>query len=120
MRHYTTTISADSDPADVYYPVLPNSAPDQLPIALMLQGLLVDKAEYSSYAEKVASYGFVVVVPNNQRSVTTPNGETITGLVPDQQQVNDVLAQMKLEDADAASPIFKIVDTDKLALVNVR
>jgi hypothetical protein len=31
--------------------------------------------------------------------------------------VNDVLAQMKLENADATSPIFEIVDTEKLGLL---
>ncbi len=31
--------------------------------------------------------------------------------------MNDVLAQMKLEDADATSPIFEIVDTEKLGLL---
>jgi predicted dienelactone hydrolase len=66
VRHYTTTIAADCAPADVYYPVVPNSTAAQLPIALMLQGALVDKADYSNYVEKVASYGFVVVVPNNE------------------------------------------------------
>ncbi|RUT04416.1 hypothetical protein DSM106972_046440 [Dulcicalothrix desertica PCC 7102] len=116
VKRYTTTIAADGDLADVYYPVLPNATPDQLPIALMLQGALVDKAEYSNYAEKVASYGFVVVVPNNERTLTI-NGQSITGFLADQQQVSDVLAQMKLEDANATSPIFEIIDTDKLGLL---
>lgn len=47
----------------------------------MLQGVLVDKADYSNYAETVASYGFVVVVPNNQRTATSPDGQTITALL---------------------------------------
>lgn len=117
LNHYTTTIAADGDPADVYYPVMPTSRADQLPIALLLQGALIDKADYSNYAEKVASYGFVVVVPNNERSITGPDGQAITGLLADAQQVNDVLAQMKLEDADAVSPIFEIVNTEKLGLL---
>lgn len=117
VRHYTTTIAADGDAADVYYPVVPNCTADQLPIALMLQGALVDKADYSNYAEKVASYGFVVVVPNNQRTATAPNGQTVTGFVPYEDEVNDVLAQMNLEDTDANSPIFKVVDTSKLGLL---
>ncbi|WP_193199790.1 ScyD/ScyE family protein [Nostoc sp. MG11] len=117
VKHYRTTIAADGDPADVYYPVLPNSTPDQLPIALMLQGALVDKADYSNYAQAVASYGFVVVVPNNQRTVTAPNGETVTGLLSEQGQVNDVLDQMKVEDADPTSQIFEIADTETLGLL---
>jgi dienelactone hydrolase len=117
VKQYTTTIAADGDQADVYYPVLPDATADQLPIALMLQGALIDKADYSNYAQEVASYGFVVVVPNNERTVTAPNGQTATGLLADQQQVNDVLDQMKLEDADSNSPIFEIVDTSKLGLL---
>lgn len=117
VKHYTTTIAADGDPADVYYPVLPNSTPDQLPIALMLQGALVDKADYSNYAETVASYGFVVVVPNNERTVTAPDGQTVTGLLSEQGQVNAVLDQMKVEDADPTSPIFEIADTETLGLL---
>ena len=116
VKHYTTMIAPNGNPADVYYPVVPSSA-EQLPIALMLQGGLVDKADYSNYAEEVASYGFVVVVPNNERTMTGPNGRTITGLLADEQQVNDVLKQMKVEDADADSPIFDIVDTEKLGLL---
>lgn len=116
VKHYTTTIAADGDPADVYYPVVPSTAA-RLPIVLMLQGALVDKANYSNYAQIVARYGFVVVVPNNERTTTSPDGKTTTGLLADQQQVNDVLAQMKVENAAPTSPIFKIVNTEKLGLL---
>ncbi|MBD2068622.1 ScyD/ScyE family protein [Leptolyngbya sp. FACHB-671] len=117
VEHYSTTIAADGDPADVYYPVVPDATADQLPIALMLQGGLVDKADYSNYAEQVASYGFVVVVPNNERKITGPDGQEITGLLADQQQVNDVLNQIRVEDTNSNSPIFEIVDTEKLGLL---
>ncbi|WP_193196484.1 alpha/beta hydrolase family protein [Nostoc sp. MG11] len=117
VKHYMIAIAANGAPADVYYPVLPNSTANQLPIALMLQGALVDKADYSNYAQKVASYGFVVVVPNHERTRTGLDGQAITGFFADEQQVNDVLAQMKLEDADANSPIFEMVDTEKLGLL---
>ncbi|GAP94240.1 ScyD/ScyE family protein [Leptolyngbya sp. NIES-2104] len=117
VKRYTTTIAADGDIADVYYPVLPNTTADQLPIALMLQEAFVDKADYSNYAKEVASYGFVVVVTNNQRTLTTPDGQTLSGLLPEEQQVNEVLAQIKLEDSDTTSPIFEIADTTKLGLL---
>lgn len=117
VKRYTTTIAANGNSADVYYPVVSNAKTDQLPIALILQGALVDKADYSNYAEVVARYGFVVVVPNNERSTTGPDGQQIKGLLADQQVVNHVLAQMKVEDANSASPISKIVDTTKLGLL---
>ncbi len=119
IGHYTTTIAADGDSADVYFPQLSKSSCNstEFPIALLLQGALVDKSDYSNFASEVASYGFVVVVPNNQRTLTGPNGQSTTGLFPEERQVNDVLAQMKQEDQNRASPIFKIVDTTKLGLL---
>jgi dienelactone hydrolase len=119
IKRYTTTIEAGGDLADIYFPQLPKSQchATELPIALMLQGALVDKSEYSNFASQVASYGFVVVVPNNERTLTAPNGQSFTGLFPEQEQVHEVLAQMRIEDNNPASPIFKIVDTDKLGLL---
>ncbi len=48
IGQYTTTIAADGDSADVYFPSLPNSFCNstEFPIALMLQGALVDKSDY--------------------------------------------------------------------------
>lgn len=119
IGHYTTTIAGDGNPADVYFPQLPKSYCNstEFPIALLLQGALVDKSDYSNFAKQVASYGFVVVVPNNERTLTAPNGQSVTGLFPEQTQVDTVLAQMKAEDVDASSPTFKIVDTTKLGLL---
>lgn len=119
IGRYTTTIAADGDSADVYFPSLPKSYCNstEFPIALMLQGALVDKSDYSNFAKQVASYGFVVVVPNHERTLVGPNGQAVTGLFPEQGQVNDVLAQMKVEDLNASSPLFKIVDTTKLGLM---
>ncbi|MEM9483501.1 MAG: hypothetical protein AAGA83_07385 [Cyanobacteria bacterium P01_F01_bin.116] len=116
---YTTTIGTE-DPADIYFPVLSDPVGEdslEFPIALMLQGAFLDKAEYSNYASEVASYGFIVVVPNNERTVFTPNGESVTGFLSEQQQVIDTLDQMLLEDTDISSPVFEITDTDKLGLL---
>jgi predicted dienelactone hydrolase len=115
----TITIAADGDQADIYFPALSKHPrhTDELPIALMLPGALVDKADYANFATQVARYGFVVVVPNNQRILTAPNGQSFPGLFAEQEQVNQVLAQMRVEDQNPASPIFKIVDTSKLGLL---
>jgi dienelactone hydrolase len=119
ITHTTITIAADGDRADIYFPQLsphPRHT-DTLPIALMLPGALVDKADYANFATQVARYGFVVVVPNNQRTLTAPNGQPFPGLFAEQAQVNQVLAQMRVEDQNPTSPIFKIVDTQKLGLL---
>ncbi|MEP0915051.1 hypothetical protein NDI45_29740 [Leptolyngbya sp. GB1-A1] len=119
IKRFTTTIVPDGDQADIYYPQLPRFLRNtvELPIALMLQGALVDKSDYSNFASQVASYGFVVVVPNNERTLIGPGGQPFTGLFPEQEQVNQVLEQMRVEDQNPSSPIFKIVDTDKLGLL---
>ena len=118
IKSYTTTIATNGDPADIYYPIAKsNKCPVEFPIALLMQGALVDKADYSNFASQVASYGFIVVVPNHERTLTAPTGQTITGLFPEQRQVNDVLNWMAAEDANPNSPIAKIVDSDKLGLL---
>src|SRR6187431_1603721 len=68
VASYTTTINGDS--ADVYYPTTGN----RLPVALLLQGANVDKSHYFWYAATLASYGFVVAVPNHTRSLFGVSG----------------------------------------------
>jgi predicted dienelactone hydrolase len=111
VAHYTTTIAADRDLADIYYPVISKSVSVDLPIALLLQGALVDKADYAKFASRVASYGFIVVVPNHKRTVIVPGKPSITGFLPEQRQVSHVLQQMALENRNPKSPIAGLVDT---------
>ncbi|MCA1994926.1 MAG: hypothetical protein LDL41_23185 [Coleofasciculus sp. S288] len=104
---YSTTIprsEGGADAADIYYPLLSDTATDEssLPIALFLQGALVDKSEYSNFASTVARYGFVVVVPNHVRTATNPMG-SVTGLLAEQQQVNDVLNYMIASESNPSS-----------------
>ncbi len=111
---YRTTITANGDPADVYYPNPPELKPGRysFPIALLLQGANVDKAFYSHFARIVATYGFVVVVPNHFTSVLG-----MKGLIAQMEQVNDVLAHMVLENSNNTSPVIGILDTKKLGRV---
>ncbi len=113
---YTTTIAANNDVADIYYPKLTdlNANSDSFPVALLLQGANVDKSDYSNFANTVASYGFVVVVPNHPQSLPEFG---FTGLLPDTSQIEAVQAQMVAENSNSASPITGIVDTQKLALL---
>jgi hypothetical protein len=115
---YQTTISTNGDLVDIYFPVTENSSNHRrkFPIALFLQGALVDKSDYSNYALQVSRYGFVVVVPNHIRTVTIPTGP-VKGFFPEQQQVLDVLAFMKKESLNTSSRIFGQVDTSRLVLL---
>lgn len=112
---YTTTISANQDIADIYFPQPSNNQNHiEFPIALLLQGANVDKSNYSNFASIVASYGFIVVVPNHEKSLPELN---LTGLFAETSQIDAVLAQMSAENSNPASPIAGIVDTEKLALL---
>ena len=110
---YQTEIAPQGDPADIYYPATATEA-DELPIALFLQGALVDKAEYSNFAETVASYGFVVVVPNRIQSFPELG---ITGLLPEVSQIDEVLTFLESENARSTSPLEGILDPNSLSLL---
>jgi hypothetical protein len=116
VASYSTTISANNDLADIYFPKPSNlkTGNYSFPIALLLQGANVDKSDYSEYASIVARYGFVVVVPNHPRSLPQFG---FTGLLPETSQINAVLTQMEAENSDPASPITGVIDTEKLGLL---
>ena len=99
------TIAVSGDPADIYYPNPSGSAAGhQFPVFLLLQGGLVDKTYYSQFAQAVASYGFIVVVPNHPTLFT------------DMHVITEVLDHMKLEAVDNQSPLFGLVDTESLVV----
>jgi dienelactone hydrolase len=113
-RVYETTIAASGDLADVYYPTPPDLAPGAyaFPVAVLLQGARVDKQYYAGFAATVARYGFIVVVPNHVS--TTLLG---SGFYAEQSEPADVLAQLRAEHDDPASPVRGIVDATTLVLL---
>jgi alpha-beta hydrolase superfamily lysophospholipase len=115
VASYSTTIAANRNPADIYYPQQSAKAHrrDRFPVALLLPGANVDKSNYEDFARIVASYGFVVVVPNQQRSLPQFG---FTGLLPDTSQIDAVLKQIKTEKSNS-TPIAKIVDSQNLVLL---
>jgi predicted dienelactone hydrolase len=115
VASYTTTIAANRNPADIYYPQQSAKAHrgDRFPVALLLPGANVDKSNYHDFATIIASYGFVVVVPNQQRSLPQFG---FTGLLPDTSQIDAVLNQIQLEKSNS-TPISKIVEPQKLVLL---
>ena len=115
---YSTTISANNDVADIYYPKPSDlkSGKYSFPIALLLQGALVDKSFYSDYASLVAQYGFVVVVPNHFRPLPV-NPSAPPSLLSETSQIAAVLEQMAIENTKPTSPIVSVVDTKRLGLL---
>ena len=115
---YTTTISANNDLADIYYPKISdlNLGNYSFPILLLLQGALVDKSFYSDYASLVARYGFVVVVPNHFRPFPV-NPSAPSSLLSETSQIAAVLEQMAIENSNPASGIASLVDTQRLGLL---
>lgn len=115
---YSTTISANNDVADIYYPKISelNSGNNSFPIVLLLQGALVDKSFYSEYASLVARYGFVVVVPNHFRPLPV-NPSAPPSLLSETSQIAAVLEQMAIENTKPTSPIASVVDTQRLGLL---
>lgn len=116
VASYSTTNLANNDLTDIYFPNPSNlkNGDHSFPVALLLQGANVDKSNYSNFASTVASYGFVVVVPNRQRSLPQFG---FTGLLPDTSQIEAVLAQMVAENSNSASPVAGVINTEKLALL---
>jgi dienelactone hydrolase len=118
---YSTTIPRTGggvDIADIYYPELSGTQtqPNSLPIALFLQGALVDKSDYSTFANTVARYGFVVVVPNHVRTAFSPTGP-VTGFLAEQQQVNDALTYIQSQKSAPSSPVANLIDPSTLVLL---
>ncbi|WP_200348575.1 hypothetical protein [Halochromatium glycolicum] len=108
----------NGDPADLY---LPRAAPavrevfrDALPVVALLQGAFIDKGEYSRLARQIAQLGFVVVAPNHAR--TLPQFEQPV-LFAEMDTLNAIDEAMTEADANADSPLFKIVDTEHMAVV---
>lgn len=112
VNRYSVTIPANGDAADIFYPVVSPSALDTYPVGLLLPGFNVDKYYYDLFARKVASYGFIVVVPNHRISY---QGQP--ALFAQVQQVTEVLAFMKAENINPKSPILNHVDGEKLVLL---
>ncbi|MCP4716241.1 MAG: hypothetical protein GY868_14075 [Deltaproteobacteria bacterium] len=115
---YETTMPANDDPVDVYYPAeeSTDNATSLFPIALLLQGAYCDKSLYSEFARTVAGYGFIVVVPNHWRAFEI-YGVPMEGLLAEGQQLYDVLDFMVAENSNVASQLYGRVDTTRLVML---
>lgn len=111
---YETTLPGDNDPADVYYPQHADGG--KLPAALFLQGGRVDKSHYSRYSRRLASYGFIVIVPNHLSEFSVP-GYSSEGLFSQTRQINQVLEFIEEAGADPSAALYGLIDTETLFLL---
>lgn len=109
VTSYASTVGGDA--ADVYHPVT-GSPHDPWPVVLLLQGANVDKSQYAGYATKVASYGFVVVVPNHFQVLFGQPGLYATGA-----QAGWAVTWAQAENVRAGSPLLGALDAGKLLLL---
>lgn len=112
-----SVVLSAGDPADVYYPVVPDRLrgllTDAFPVVAVLQGANVDKRFYSGLGRQLASQGFVVVVPNRARIVGPPVPQLFTSTTA----ITEVLDYARQADVDPASPVYRVVDAGSLGLV---
>ncbi len=87
---------------------------DAFPMVPLLQGGNVPRAQYSEFAKELASYGFVVVVPDLKQTFGPPGSPAL--YFTSQWVPNWVGADLAQRDADPASPLRGIVDTSSMAV----
>lgn len=88
------------------------SSPHQpWPVVLLLQGADVGRANYAGFARKVASYGFVVVVPDHTRVIFG-----VPGLYADGAEAAWTVAWAAAENARTGSPVKGRLDPGTLLL----
>ncbi len=114
ISNYSVEIQPNDDSADIYYPNQSDlvDGTGKLPFALLLQGANVDKSFYSGFARTVASYGFIVVIPNHRSTSIIMNG-----LYAEESEVNEVLSFMIAENSREDSPLNQRIDTDTMVLL---
>jgi dienelactone hydrolase len=113
IESYATQIAGD--PADVYLPmVVADDLFSPLPVALMLPGALVERTQYSEFAEIIAQHGFVVIVPSRERSLSEFG---VSGQLAESSQITATLDYVAAADDDPTSPLAGKVDSEKMALL---
>ena len=117
VQSYCVVMPSSGDATDVYLPA--HLAPGQttLPVALLLQGGRVDKRYYRMFATAVARYGFIVLVPNHMNTFSFYPGNVTEGLFSEMQQIPDTLAYTAAQHDNASSPLYRLVDTERMVLL---
>ncbi len=97
------------DETDVYLPQSKAIINYAFPVALFLQGFDVDKSCYSQFARQLASYGFLVLVPNHR-----PAGRPF--FAPELEQISKILTSFTVESKNSHS-LNENLDIQRIALL---
>lgn len=87
---------------------------DAFPMVPVLQGGNVPREQYSEFAKELASFGFVVVVPDLKQAFGPPGSPEM--YFTSQWVPNWVATDLAQRDADVASPLSGIVDTSSMGV----
>lgn len=87
---------------------------DAFPMVPLLQGGNVPRAQYSEFAKELASFGFVVVVPDLKQAFGPPGSPEL--YFTSQWVPNWVATDLAQRDADVDSPLSLIVDTNSMGV----
>jgi dienelactone hydrolase len=102
------TVDPYGDPADLFHPVADAGL---LPTVVFLQGADVERIHYREWASRLAAFGYLVVVPDHERTVAF-----ITGLYPEVGLVDAAIAAVRAEGDRPGSAIEGRVDPDRSAI----
>ncbi|EAZ89728.1 alpha/beta hydrolase family protein [Crocosphaera chwakensis] len=103
-----TTI--ESDETDIYYP----QSLEPLPMVVFLTGALVEKEQYTQFAQELASYGFIVALSNHRQVIPAFNFD---GQLPELSQITNTLNYFQQEHENSASPLFGKINLELLGAV---
>ena len=111
VRAKTQRIQSTEDLVDVFYPINDREPNRRYPLIVFLQGALTDKAFYSQYAQSIASFGFVVAVPNHRSPLLGGND-----LFAESTVITDVIEHMEIQVRKVQSPLYNRVDATQVGI----
>ncbi|MFI6866044.1 hypothetical protein [Nocardia sp. NPDC050406] len=103
VRQEETRVASDA--ATVWYP---EHSDHRMPVALLLPGANVRRGHYARFAAEVASYGFVVVVPERYPIPFYS--------LPSEFSLTEVMEWARQRAADPTSEVGRLVDTNTLVV----
>ncbi len=97
-----------SNPFDLYIPAAPSEK--KMFVAIYMQGGKVAKEHYSNHSKILSSYGIIVAVPKNDKTL---EGADMT----ENKVFNDVWDYIKGESSNQTAPLYNIVEHSKVAVM---